>query len=1554
MQKFKDIIEIPEVKLVIELDDADNDPDGILSSFVLTEEVENSLEIILKKISKKEGCGIFLKGNFGSGKSHFLSYLYLVLKGKAKTEAKAKAKDWCPEISEMDLEAVKISLVKYPASQTLEKIVLSSLGYEEEVINRDNVFKEIINRPSVLIIDELSEFLRSKPNSSFFHEDIRFLQFLGEHSSKNPLWIVASLQEWIEETGHIASNIFNRIKDRYPLRINLSSSHIEDIIDKRIIIKKDNSLDIIKEVFSDLKKYYPDLKLRYDEFLKTYPLHPFTVRYLSGLTPVFSQHRGVIQFVFSEVRKILDEICDLLITPDIIFNHFEERIREIPEYSPLVRRVYDYYKTNIEKILPEQSQMETALSVISILILTEISPLEKRKTAREIAEMLLKRISTLTSHINYDFIKDGILEPLVSHKMYINRENDSYFIDPKVDEGIKIKAKIKALRERYEDRNLLFLEICNLSSMSYLPLKDIKEGRRYKIIWQNSMRECIAIISFPSQLNMAEIERILERVKKRFDGYLILMSPFSDEREWINSLGNTFRSEFLKLIIFWIPRKFTHEEGFFIEEYIAKYHLTDDFPELKAEAKQREVEFREIITKAYFEGGICYGSGKGVSNIKEIGYLPIEKLISHLLDPVLSEVHPDHFRVMPRVEYFSSRHLSNLYNIYIKQGKITIEESEKKGLSPYIKGLLEPIGIVKKRGGSYIISLDAENDLISYTLNLISQEPSLSRIKLAIKKGRWGMGEGQTELLLSAFISSGHIVPYRNEEIIDFKDIVQLSTGEITSLKTGKTLSPELLGYIRHGNFIWGEVEDVPTPLTQKRMWKETTSLKRETRQLINSINDQLEKYRDYKVLKKAFIDRSILNRLAMFFDSLLTSLSPSEGLQKVLSHLRENNDLKGELEYLGKIYAFLLNDFQSINKYYDYLTHGSLRLPDELEEMRRALNIIIEDYLNSFNLDFDSIKDKWEEFFDMFTEMYKEGHEQYYSSPVFKIRKEVEANQHGKILRRISMILDSVSFDFDWLMIKRDMNDLPDICKADMVYELFKNPICKCGYRIGDEPPLINRDFAGICREGLLNFFSFLLGPDNKDKLDAYIQNLRDAGKDDMADRLASILNINISKKNLSLVYPLLTDDILEELNNAFRGRWKVRKLMLYDFTQRIRGMRLRYKDLKDMFLKWIGDDDESIIWIRDMENTNYGLVREELSKYGIQGDRASTEISGAIPEYEGFGIKEEGVKEIEYRMKEEERLDIFDSIRLSSYSTDELLTFLKIEQFDYLRKKLREEIYLRLSGKRIDDKIIKSIDDEFMGGLLRTDILFEESHKYTGIDKFINTAVPLTLLINKIMYENQNGDKIDKEIINRIKDKADRLLNEYENNPDKVKDAKDIQYIKDRIEGVVVILNGLRYDLWSMLKGLLLEKGCTVKESQFIIQSPSSTSNFRKVIGIEVEGKIEGKSYKVWKFAEKDAGKRELKKFLKTEYDIKFLYYNFIDVKVHSSSLDMYPLFLTIQDEFRHGILPILKEIPFFYIVADHGFVDTKKLKDRYTHGGSSPWETVLPFAEVNYGVF
>lgn len=219
--KLLDIIELSDVRLVIELDDAERDLQGILNSFILTDEVENGLRSILHKIEEGKGYGAFIKGNFGSGKSHFLSFLYLLLKDKAHPILKDYKR-----LQALPLQIFKIPLVRYPASLNLEGILLQQMNYTERVVDREKLFQELFNRPTIIIIDELSEFLRSKPSPPQFYEDVRFLQFLGEFSMRHPLWVIASLQEWIEETGHISSSIFNRIKDRYPLRINLTSSYI--------------------------------------------------------------------------------------------------------------------------------------------------------------------------------------------------------------------------------------------------------------------------------------------------------------------------------------------------------------------------------------------------------------------------------------------------------------------------------------------------------------------------------------------------------------------------------------------------------------------------------------------------------------------------------------------------------------------------------------------------------------------------------------------------------------------------------------------------------------------------------------------------------------------------------------------------------------------------------------------------------------------------------------------------------------------------------------------------------------------------------------------------------------------------------------------------------------------------------------------------------------------------------------------------------------------------------------------------------------------------------
>lgn len=1540
-ERLGDLIEVPEVKLVVELDDADKDPAGIAASFILTKEVEDGLKILLGRINDEKGCGAFIKGNFGSGKSHFLSYLYLLLKDRT-----APILNDYPKIREIPIRAAKISLVKYPASLSLEKIILDSLGFKGEVVNRDEQFREILDSPTIVIIDELSEFLRSKQTPSAFYEDLRFLQFLGEFSFHNPLWIVASLQEWIEETGHISSSIFNRIKDRYPLRINLSSSHIEDIIDQRIVIKKEGAEEVIKDVFADLKRFYPHLNFKYEDFRKTYPLHPFATRYVAGLTSIFSQRRGVIHFVSSEARKILDAAPDTLITPEAIFDHFEERIREAPEYSPLVRVVYDYYKRHIDEILAQPLQKEIGLSVIKILILTEISPFEKKKTAKEIAEILLKKISDITSKINYDYIKKAVLEPLVARQMYIKKDGEAYIIDTAVDEGLRIKAKIKAVRERFEDRNYLFTELCNLTSAPYLPLRDVKEGKKYRFQWQNSMRECVALTFLSPQITKEEIERFLAGIEKKVDGFFIILSPFLPA-DWVQTIKDTNPSRFLSSMICWIPRPFTDDEELFVEEYAAKSILLKDFPDLSSDLRRNETEFRDLITRAYFEGKIAYASGKVIDNLKDIGYLPLERLLAHLFDHSLTELHPDHCRIMPRGDYFSSLHLNTLYNSFIRLGRITIEEAEKRGLTSYINGLLEPLGLISKRGGSFLISLDAENEIISHILNISSRDVHLTDLRTTLKKGRWGMTDEQINLTLSALIASGHLIPCSRDEIIELRELQQLS-GEVTRVRPGKTLHPDVLSYIPCGKFIWGEVESVPTPLTQKMMWKEAAGFVRKERKLLEEVQNFINRYSEYSILRQMQIEFALLNRLSMFLNSVTFSMPPADGIERFLSYFKESPDMGDEAAYLEKLHTFFSEQFQLMNKYHLYLTHQSLKTGGDLEEKRRILLSEMEEFLRAFKGDFISIRERWGEFFEAFTKTYKERHDLYYQSDIFRTRKEIEDSHEAKALKRIARVVMSVNFQGEWWDLKRELDRFPDPCREDLNYELFLNPVCKCGFTIGSDPPEIHLNSPEMSRAGICNFLRVLKSHENKEKIDSYILGLKDAGREDaskrdLAKRLSSLISLDSEKTALPMILPLLTDDILHEIENALKGRWKTREIRITDFVNMIRGRRFKHGELKKLFLKWAGDDEESIIHVKGEDHPENMAIKEELSKYGSQGEMIFREIEG--------DITSGSLERLEEELRERGGTQALDSLNWTSYSTDDLFGFLKKEKIAYLKKRIRGEIFHRSWGKIIREPVMNAVDDAVMRDLLRMISLISEAGKLRGVEVFTRLIAPLVFLSEKASHENISEVNIDREILEKIREKIEGIVRDYENSPDRFDGAKDIAYVKEYLKGTVVIFDGLRYDLWYMLREMMEKEGWKLKEETFRVLPPSTTPDFRKALGISEGGKgyLNGRSYALWKWTERDTGKRDLKRFLKTAEDIKFLHFNFIDTKVHGSTLDLYPLYMTIKGEFAHGIIPVLREIHSCYLLPDHGFTDTRRLKERYTHGRGSIWETILPFVEV-----
>lgn len=1520
--KIRDIIDLSKVKLVIELDDTEKDPEGILSSFILTEEAERGIRGILQRIEEGRGCGSFIKGNFGSGKSHFLSFLYLLLKDKAHPILNDYKR-----VAALNLNLIKIPLVRYPASMGLEAILLKVLGYKAKVSDREEVFGRLLNGPWLIIIDELSEFLRSKETPPQFYEDIRFLQFLGEFSMSNPLWVVASLQEWIEETGHISSNIFNRIKDRYPLKINLTSSHLEHIIDQRLVIKREGFHEQVKVVFDELKRFYPNLELSLERFEKTYPLHPFTTRFLSGLTRVFSQHRGVIQFVQSETMKRLDHPPDSLITPEAIFDHFEDRIREIPEFSPLARIVFDYYKNHIPAIFNTPLQREIAEAAVKIMVLTEMSPLEKRKTARDMAEILLKKVSIATDRVNYDYIKEAVLDVLVAHQMYIIKETDTYFIDISQDEGIRVKGKIKKLRERFHDRDYLFTEIANHISLPYLPLSELKEGRRYRFTWQNSLREAIVLLA--TGLTQDDMERFQTAVQVRVDGYLLIMPPFhgsGNSSAPILSYKAAAPSIPTSFILLWQPAALTEEEVLFLEEFIAKRQLAGEFPSLKTELKGLEAMFKDIVTRVYFEGEVSSIGGRFSISLKDIGYLPMERLLSHLYDQPLKEAYPEHYKIMPKIDFYSSHHLNNLFNHLIKQGRLTIEEAEKRGLVPFITGILEPLGLVKRKGSTYTLSVSPEDEILSFILELSLNERDISKMRMALKRAKWGLVDDQIDLILASLVASGYLVPFKGEEVCELKELGQLAS-DVTSLRPGRAIDPALLTIIPKGRFIWGDIESAPTPATLRLMWREVVQFIRRYRKTIDELHNMMEKYKEYTITKMLMIKQPVLNRLSLFLHSYGLNISPHEGVERFLLFLKENEDLEGQIAYIERLHRFFTEEFQLLNKYYLYLTHPSLKAQNE---MQGVILSQIMTFMRELG-DFEEIRTGWDAFYDAYTTIYKEEHERYYQSPVFRIKGQIEDSPIAKTLKMISYIVSSVTFDKEWWEIKKRIGELPEVCMADLTRELFLNPQCPCGFTPGMVPPAIEGNLLSVCEEGIRNFLRVIRSSENREKIDSTITGLTLSGKRGLAKRLFKLINIEPEKTPIKTITALIDAELLQEIENAFKGRWRVKEVKIEDLIHQIKGRRFRYEELRQVLLRWIGEDTDSIIHVTGNDSLE-DKIRDELSLYGTEGKRVCMDLlDGPV------GLEDEPLAEA------------LNTINLKDFEIAELLEILDKEKKAYMKKRVRGELFERLWNSLTIGQTCDT-GDKVMADVWQAISLIKKAHRFEGVGLFTHVIAPISVIVERLLYENINEKVLEDGLVERLLKAKETLLDEYEGRPDRYEGQRGIEYVKERLSGNVVVMDGLRYDLWLIIRDIMVERGWRIAEEVIKIDRPSTTSNFRGLMAIWGDtGIIDNKTYSILKVAEKEIGKRRINQFLKENWDIRFFHFNLIDTRLHAASIDLYPLYEIIKADFIAGVIPIFMELGPFCLISDHGFTDTKRFKERYTHGGMSPWEVILPFAEV-----
>jgi hypothetical protein len=424
--KIRDRVDVLPHPTVVRLDHLEGDkPHWISDSYYITDDTARHFEALRTLFSKDSGCGVFLIGHYGSGKSHFLAYLTQQLRNQT--------------FSARNPQVVPISLLNYKAAQPLESIVESELETGESQDDRRAIWKKISRRHPgglLLIMDELSEYLRSKPSAQSFNEDLRFLQFLGEWAQGHALWVLAALQEQIEHTGEIEYDLFRKIKDRYPVRLLLTPSHIRDLISRHILRKQRSYAGAVESLAEEMKQVYPDASVNYADLCEVYPLHPATLELLEEVRDRFSQARGIVDFTLTQllgdpargIAAFLDQPWGHLLTPDSIVDHFADLFEIQPEFLPIAQKLLPYFRREIPALFQNKAQQDLAWRIVKLMILVHLSPRRETLAAEEAAGWLLFKVSSIDPEKNREIIRK-VLDTLAREGSFVKEQGARFRLD---------------------------------------------------------------------------------------------------------------------------------------------------------------------------------------------------------------------------------------------------------------------------------------------------------------------------------------------------------------------------------------------------------------------------------------------------------------------------------------------------------------------------------------------------------------------------------------------------------------------------------------------------------------------------------------------------------------------------------------------------------------------------------------------------------------------------------------------------------------------------------------------------------------------------------------------------------------------------------------------------------------------------------------------------------------------------------------------------------------------------------------------------------------------
>ena len=422
------LFQFQQIKDVIDIDSDIKEIQGridIVSSYVISDSLERQVCEFFENLEMPDHKANTIIGNYGSGKSHLISFLVSLISWPelAKYVNNEKVKESVLNLSrkfytvQFELQSVQVPLRVWffdkivKQLKEIHKINIPAFDLKTDYDDKENIstILEIIKKTDstaglLVIIDEVSDFLASK-NQEQMKADLQFLRVVGQvcMDPDQDIMFIGSMQEDIFSSPkfkNVAAE-FTRVAERF-IPIIIHREDVKKVISSRIVPKTREQAHRLESKLLPFAEKIESLSAGMDDFIELFPLTPFLINAFNEL-PYFEK-RGVIQFAVKEIRYLLNKKFPYFITfekiYDILANSPDKKnLEEIAS----IAKVMEILKQKIALI--ETRYQEDALKIVKALAVYLLWPRhDSGVTAKELASHLMllpsNRLFSAEDHIS--------------------------------------------------------------------------------------------------------------------------------------------------------------------------------------------------------------------------------------------------------------------------------------------------------------------------------------------------------------------------------------------------------------------------------------------------------------------------------------------------------------------------------------------------------------------------------------------------------------------------------------------------------------------------------------------------------------------------------------------------------------------------------------------------------------------------------------------------------------------------------------------------------------------------------------------------------------------------------------------------------------------------------------------------------------------------------------------------------------------------------------------------------------------------------------------------